>query len=67
MYNLFHLMMLGELPTQEQVEHISAVWARRSHVPNYVFDAIEALPLLTHPMTQFSIAIMALQNGSNFC
>jgi citrate synthase len=63
---LFHLMMLGELPTQEQVEHISAVWARRSHVPNYVFDAIEALPLHTHPMTQFSIAITALQTESLF-
>ena len=63
---LFHLMMLGEVPTQEQVEHISAVWARRSHVPNYVFDAIEALPLHTHPMTQFSIAIMALQTESLF-
>lgn len=63
---LFHLMMLGEIPTQDEVEHISAVWARRSHVPNYVFDAIEALPVHTHPMTQFSIAIMALQTESLF-
>jgi len=63
---LFHLMLLGELPTQADVEHLSAVWARRSHVPNHVFDTIEALPVETHPMTQFSIAVMALQTESKF-
>jgi citrate synthase len=63
---LFHLMLLGELPNDEQVQHLSSVWQRRSHVPNYVFDTIEALPLHTHPMTQFVVAIMALQTESNF-
>jgi citrate synthase len=63
---LFHLMLLGEIPSDEDVDHVSAVMARRSHVPNYVFDAVEALPLHTHPMTQFSIAIMALQTESLF-
>lgn len=63
---LFYLMLLGDIPNEEDVEHISSTWARRSHVPNYVFDAIEALPLHTHPMTQFSIAIMALQTESLF-
>jgi citrate synthase len=63
---LFHLMLLGEIPSEEDVDHVSAVLARRSHVPNYVFDAVEALPLHTHPMTQFSIAIMALQTESLF-
>lgn len=63
---LFHLMLLGEIPSDEDVDHVSAVLARRSHVPNYVFDAVEALPLHTHPMTQFSIAIMALQTESLF-
>lgn len=63
---LFHLMLVGELPNTEQAQHITSVWQRRSHVPNYVFDTIEALPLNTHPMTQFVIGIMALQNESNF-
>jgi citrate synthase len=63
---LFHLMLIGELPNQEDVDHLSAVWARRSHVPNYVFDVIESLPVNTHPMTQFSIGIMALQRESIF-
>ncbi len=63
---LFHLMLLGEIPTKDEVDHLSATWARRSHVPNYVFDVIEALPVSTHPMTQFSVAILALQKESLF-
>ena len=63
---LFYLMLTGEVPTQENVEHISATWARRSHVPNHVFATIEALPVSTHPMTQFSIAVLALQTESKF-
>ncbi|MGI9190879.1 MAG: citrate (Si)-synthase, eukaryotic [Chitinophagaceae bacterium] len=63
---LFYLMLIGDIPSKDDVDHISSVFARRSHVPNYVFDAIEALPMHTHPMTQFSIAIMALQTESLF-
>jgi citrate synthase len=63
---LFHLMLLGELPSAEEAEIITSTLQRRSHVPNYVFDSIEALPVSTHPMTMFVIAIMALQNGSHF-
>ncbi|NBX28604.1 MAG: citrate (Si)-synthase, eukaryotic, partial [Chitinophagia bacterium] len=63
---LFYLMLVGELPSQEDVEHISATWARRSHVPNHVFDVIEALPVSTHPMTQFCTAVLALQTESKF-
>lgn len=33
---LFHLMLLGELPSQEEAELITATLQRRSHVPNYV-------------------------------
>jgi citrate synthase len=63
---LFYLMLTGDVPTQEDVEHVSAVWARRSHVPNHVFATIEALPASTHPMTQFCIAVLALQTESRF-
>ncbi|RYY71737.1 MAG: citrate (Si)-synthase, eukaryotic [Chitinophagaceae bacterium] len=63
---LFHLMLLAELPTEEDVQHLTSVWQRRSHVPNHVFATIEALPVSTHPMTQFVVAIMALQTESQF-
>ena len=63
---LFYLMLVGDLPSEDDVHHISSVWQRRSHVPNHVFATIEALPLNTHPMTQFVVAVMALQTESQF-
>ncbi len=63
---LFYLMLVGELPTEDDVQHLTSVWQRRSHVPNHVFATIEALPVTTHPMTQFVVAIMAMQTESSF-
>ncbi|MEO6356459.1 MAG: citrate (Si)-synthase, partial [Ferruginibacter sp.] len=63
---LFHLMLMDEFPTDEDAQHITELWQRRSHVPNHVFATIEALPVSTHPMTQFVVAIMALQTESSF-
>jgi citrate synthase len=63
---LFYLMLTGEVPSQENVEHISSTWARRSHVPNHVFDVIEAFPVSAHPMTVFTAAVLALQTESKF-
>jgi citrate synthase len=63
---LFYLMLVGELPTDDDVAHVTSVWQRRSHVPNHVFATIDALPLTTHPMTMFTVGIMALQTESNF-
>ena len=63
---LFYLMLVGDVPSHEDVDHISATWARRSHVPNHVFNVIEALPVSSHPMTQFCAAILALQTESKF-
>ncbi|MEQ1553489.1 MAG: citrate (Si)-synthase, eukaryotic [Ferruginibacter sp.] len=63
---LFYLMLVGELPTEEEAHYLTSVWQRRSHVPNHVFASIEALPVSAHPMTQFVVAIMALQTESTF-
>lgn len=63
---LFYLLLVGELPTDEDVNNITTTWQRRSHVPNHVFAAIDALPLTTHPMTMFITGVVALQTESNF-
>ncbi len=63
---LFLLMLLGELPSEEDVHHLSSVLQRRSHVPNHVFAVIDALPVTAHPMTMFVAGVMALQTESNF-
>lgn len=63
---LFYLMVLGELPTYDDVLAIQADWKTREEVPAHVFATIDALPITTHPMTQFSIGIMAMQTDSRF-
>ena len=63
---LFYLMLIGELPTTEDVNHITNVWQRRSHVPSHVFSAIDSLPLYAHPMTMFVTGVMALQTEGQF-
>lgn len=63
---LFYLMLVSELPTEEDVQYVTSLLQRRSHVPTHVFAVIDALPLNTHPMTMFVAAVMALQTESNF-
>ena len=63
---MFYLMLIGELPSEEDVRLISLELEQRSDVSNYVFDVINNLPKDMHPMTQFSIAILSLRNESQF-
>lgn len=63
---LFYLMLIGELPTEEEANHVTSVLQRRSHVPTHVFEAIDALPINAHPMTMFVVGVMALQTESYF-
>lgn len=63
---LFYLILMNELPTDDDVRRVSNNWARRAIVPPHVFKTIDALPFRAHPMTQFVIAIMALRTESIF-
>ncbi len=63
---LFHLILMNELPGDDDVRRLSNSWARRAIVPQHVFKAIDALPLTAHPMTQFVIGIMALRTETEF-
>ncbi|HEY1040660.1 MAG TPA: citrate (Si)-synthase, eukaryotic [Bacteroidia bacterium] len=63
---IFYLMLVGELPSQDDVTYITNEWAKRSHVPKHVFDVLDKLPVDAHPMTQFITAILAMQTESVF-
>ena len=63
---LFWLMLTGTLPSKDDVKWLTEAWVRRAHVPEHVFKALDALPVDAHPMTQFSVGIMAMQNTSFF-
>ncbi len=63
---LFWLMLTGEVPTVEQVNALTKEWHERANVPRQVFTTLDSLPADTHPMTQFTIGIMAMQPDSVF-
>ncbi len=63
---LFWLMLIGEIPTQEQVQWVTDQWMRRGVVPEHTFKVLDALSPDTHPMTQLSIAIVSMQTTSEF-
>eukprot|EP01111_Echinosteliopsis_oligospora_P018527 TRINITY_DN855_c0_g1_i1.p1 TRINITY_DN855_c0_g1~~TRINITY_DN855_c0_g1_i1.p1 ORF type:complete len:471 (+),score=139.37 TRINITY_DN855_c0_g1_i1:134-1546(+) len=63
---LLWLLMTGEVPTQAQVEGVRKDLSARATVPDNVVQLIKSLPKDLHPMSQFSIAVLALQKDSKF-
>ncbi|KIO34416.1 carbohydrate-binding module family 13 protein [Tulasnella calospora MUT 4182] len=63
---LFWLLLTGEIPTEEQVRGLSAEWAARASLPSFVEELIDRCPSTLHPMSQFSLAVTALNHDSAF-
>ncbi|TYH71306.1 hypothetical protein ES332_D05G177400v1 [Gossypium tomentosum] len=63
---LLWLLLTGKVPSKAQVDALSQELRDRAAVPDYVFKAIDALPVSAHPMTQFATGVMALQVQSEF-
>ena len=55
-----------QIPSKEQVDSLSAELAERgSNIPAHVDTMLMSMPPGTHPMTQFSMAVLALQVGGS--
>ncbi|HPK09338.1 MAG TPA: citrate (Si)-synthase [Saprospiraceae bacterium] len=63
---LFWLMLVDEIPTKAEVDWLSDEWRKRATIDPSVYKLLDTLPVDTHPMTQFTIGIMALQPDSIF-
>lgn len=63
---LLWLLLTGELPTKDQVKNLSVDLMSRSTIPSHITMMLRSLPPGTHPMTQLSMGIMALQPDSVF-
>jgi citrate synthase len=63
---IFYLLLTGDLPTNDDVKAITQEWQKRSELPKYLLDMMKAVPKDTHPMTQFSLAILQLQKEAIF-
>lgn len=63
---LFWLMLVDEIPTQEQVNWLSDEWEKRGEIPAHTKAMLDALPDDTHPMAQFSAAVISMESESVF-
>ncbi len=63
---LLWLLLTGTLPTEDQVVALSEELRRRADLPDHVLKVLKVLPSHTHPMTQLTCAIMAMQTESKF-
>jgi citrate synthase len=63
---VFWLLLTGDVPTERQVAEVTAAWRADETLPAHVTRTLDQLPVSTHPMTQLSIGIMALQSDSIF-
>lgn len=60
------LLLTGEIPTKKEMESVQEELHGRSQLPSGVKRVINSLRKDMHPMTQLSIAVMAMQADSKF-
>ena len=63
---VFHLLLTGDVPSAAETAEITAAWRRNEKLPEHVTRTLDALPASTHPMTQLSIGVTAMQTDSIF-
>jgi citrate synthase len=63
---VFWLLLTGDVPTAAQAAEVTASWRANEVLPEHVMRTLDQLPVSTHPMTQLSIGILAMQNDSIF-
>jgi citrate synthase len=64
--SFWYFLLTGEVPTAAQVAEVEAEFKTRQVVPQYVFDAVRALPRDSHPMVMLSVGLMSMQKDSKF-
>eukprot|EP00927_Polykrikos_kofoidii_P055272 TRINITY_DN4954_c0_g1_i1.p1 TRINITY_DN4954_c0_g1~~TRINITY_DN4954_c0_g1_i1.p1 ORF type:complete len:446 (+),score=96.01 TRINITY_DN4954_c0_g1_i1:68-1405(+) len=62
----FWLLLTGEIPKDDTVAKMTQELHSRATIPADVISTIDNLPTTMHPMTQLSIALLALQPSSKF-
>ncbi|CAZ80532.1 unnamed protein product [Tuber melanosporum] len=63
---MFWLLLTGQVPSVEQVRGLSRTLAENAGLPDFVGLMLDNMPTTLHPMTQFAIAVSALNHNSKF-
>lgn len=61
---LLWLLLTGDIPSKPQINSLRDDLATRARVPRRVLDGIDALRTTLHPVSQFSAAVLMLQQDS---
>jgi len=62
----FWLLLTAEVPTAEETKAFTAEIHSRASIPQHMITTLSAIPKDTHPMTQLSMCMLALQKDSKF-
>lgn len=63
---IFYLLLTGELPDEESLKDLQSELKKRSEVPQYIWDILNAFPNNAHPMSMLNACITALEHESKF-
>lgn len=63
---IFYLLVSGDLPDEAALKDLQEELHKRSDVPQYIWDIIDAMPGDSHPMMMLNASVLALQNESLF-
>ena len=63
---MFWLLLTGRVPSVNQVRQFSRELAEQAHIPAFVSKMLDDFPTDLHPMTQFAMAVSALNYESKF-
>ncbi|HSM60669.1 MAG TPA: citrate (Si)-synthase [Longimicrobiales bacterium] len=63
---IFFLLVVGELPTAEELKTLKQNLFARSEVPDYVWNVLHDMPPTAHPMDMLITAITILEDESVF-
>ncbi len=63
---IFWLLLLGELPTADELKGFQKELKDYGEVPGYVWKVLKAMPKTSHPMAMLDTAILAMENESQF-
>ena len=63
---IWYLLLTGQIPSKEDIEELESYIKIRERLPKYVIEVLRNVPANTHPMTQFAMAILAMQRESLF-
>ena len=63
---VFYLLLVGDLPNQDQLLDLQNQLNDYRVVPDYVWKILDAMPDNSHPMTMLSIAIQSMRVESSF-